>query len=169
MATTGALPASGSQRPCFAHPAAGTTKPTWPAKCKQILPAGLPVAEPTLQLGLRARIILDLHNRKRYRLGLPESNGYPVFSKIESQHPQACRSLNPFAGLPENSHLFIERYIKRIVMSTCNGERASQPVLRRPAAMPLMVAAIARCKVSLESPARLRRNSSTWIRLMGST
>jgi hypothetical protein len=46
---------------------------------------------------------------------------------------------------------------------------ASYPVFLSPAAIPLMVAAIARCSESLESPARLRRNNSTWIKLIGST
>ena len=41
------------------------------------------------------------------------------------------------------------------------------PVFLSPAAMPLMVAAMARCRESLVSPARLRRSSSTWIRLIG--
>jgi hypothetical protein len=75
MATTGALPASGSKRPSLAHPTTGTTEPIWPAKFKQILPAGLLGAEPTFQLGLRAWVILDLHTGKHYRLGVPESNG----------------------------------------------------------------------------------------------
>jgi hypothetical protein len=75
MAAAGALPASGSQRPSPAHPTAGTTKPTWPTERKQILTAGLLAAEPTLQLRLCARIILDPHTQKHYRLWVPESNG----------------------------------------------------------------------------------------------
>ncbi len=45
----------------------------------------------------------------------------------------------------------------------------TQPVLRSPALMPLMVAVIARSNASLFSPPRLRRKSSNCNRLMGST
>ena len=44
-----------------------------------------------------------------------------------------------------------------------------QPVLRKPAEIPLMVAERARLMASELSPSRLRRKRSTWIRLIGST
>jgi len=43
------------------------------------------------------------------------------------------------------------------------------PVFRNPAAIPLMVAAIARFTSGVSSPARFRRSMSTWIRCIGST
>ncbi len=43
------------------------------------------------------------------------------------------------------------------------------PVFRKPAAIPLIVAAMACCSESLVSPLRFLRRSSTWIRLIGST
>ena len=45
----------------------------------------------------------------------------------------------------------------------------NQPVLRSPAEMPLIVAAMARFTSGVSSPARLRRSMSTWIKCMGST
>ncbi len=57
---------------------------------------------------------------------------------------------------------------RRWIGSTRSGY-CGQPVFRRPAAMPLIVPAMARFTSSVSSPARLRRSKSTWIRLMGST
>jgi hypothetical protein len=54
--------------------------------------------------------------------------------------------------------------------ATCGGGTClRQPVLRKPAEIPLMVAESARLMASELSPARLRLSRSTWIKLMGST
>src|ERR1035441_123135 len=75
MSADGALPAPRTQGPSLVCLAARTAKPFRPAQLKQILPAGRFVAETSLQLSQRARVILTLHTAKHYRLGLPESNG----------------------------------------------------------------------------------------------
>ena len=58
------------------------------AKIEQVLPASLICAETPLKLQKRSWIIL-FHGPEHYRLGLPESNGYPVLPDC----PQFARNL----------------------------------------------------------------------------
>jgi hypothetical protein len=73
----GALNTARLQRPALSCLASRTKKPVRPAKIEQILPAGLLRTEAPLKFHKRPRIIL-FHGHEHYRLGLPESNGYPV-------------------------------------------------------------------------------------------
>lgn len=59
--------------------------------------------------------------------------------------------------------------VPRSLGSGAELHRPSQPVFRSPAAMPLMVAASAKFRSSLSSPALFRRSRFTWMRLIGST
>src|ERR1017187_6769773 len=67
------------QRPALPYITSRTTKSVRPAEIEQVLPASLLRAEAPLKLLKRPRIIL-FHDPEHYRLGLPESNGYPVLS-----------------------------------------------------------------------------------------
>ena len=75
--TTGALNPARLQRPALDGAATRTTESVRKTKLKKILPASLLSAETPLQLQKRARIIL-FHGPEHYRLGQPESNGYPA-------------------------------------------------------------------------------------------
>src|ERR1035441_3570953 len=77
IAAAGALNTARLQRPALACFTARTTESVRPAEIEQVLPASLLRAEAPLELQKRPRIIL-FHGPKHYRLGLPESNGYPV-------------------------------------------------------------------------------------------
>ena len=62
-----------------------------------------------------------------------------------------------------------DRAISNLFRSSYLTELRVQPVLRRPALMPLMVAVMARLRSGESSPERLRRRSSTWSNDKGST
>src|ERR1035438_391248 len=74
------------QRPALPYIASRTTKSVRPAEIEQVLPASLLRAEAPLKLLKRPRIIL-FHDPEHYRLGLPESNGYPVWTDFTSLMP----------------------------------------------------------------------------------
>ena len=76
----GALHAARLQRPAFACFTSRTTESARPAEIEQVLPASLLSAETPLKLQKCARIIF-FHDPEHYRLGLPESHGYPVYKK----------------------------------------------------------------------------------------
>src|ERR1035438_110874 len=77
IAAAGALNTARLQRPALAYITSRTMKPVRPAEIEQVLPASLLGAEAPLELLKRPWIIL-FHDPEHYRLGLPESNGYPV-------------------------------------------------------------------------------------------
>src|SRR5208337_3589505 len=77
IAATGALNTARLQGPTLASFASRTMESVRPSEIKQIPPASLLRAEAPLKLQKRTGIIL-FHAHEHYRLGLPESNGYPV-------------------------------------------------------------------------------------------
>src|ERR1017187_6030412 len=78
------------QRPALPYITSRTTKSVRPAEIEQVLPASLLRAEAPLKLLKRPRIIL-FHDPEHYRLGLPESNGYPVGKFTSSSTPNPNR------------------------------------------------------------------------------
>src|ERR1035438_3744633 len=81
IAAAGALNTARLQRPVLACFTSRTTESVRPAEIEQVLPASLLRTEAPLKLQKRPRIIL-FHDPEHYRLGLPESNGYPVRENI---------------------------------------------------------------------------------------
>src|SRR5664279_5656389 len=73
----GALNTARLQRPALACFTSRTTESIRPAEIEQVLPAILFSAKTSLKLQKRPRIIL-FHDPEHYRLGQPESIGYPV-------------------------------------------------------------------------------------------
>src|SRR5215472_2570429 len=69
------LTENGTQRPSLGGTAARASESLRPADLKQILPAGLLRAEARLEVRRGPRVIL--HGLAYYRLGSPESSGYP--------------------------------------------------------------------------------------------
>src|SRR5664279_741296 len=78
IAAVGALNTARLQRPALVCFTSRTKESIRPAEIEQVLPAGLLRAEAPLKLQKRPRIIL-FHGHEHYRLGRPESNGYPVW------------------------------------------------------------------------------------------
>src|ERR1017187_5637971 len=80
------------QRPALPYITSRTTKSVRPAEIEQVLPASLLRAEAPLKLLKRPRIIL-FHDPEHCRVGLPESNGYPVgnilFARQDSHRQHA--------------------------------------------------------------------------------
>src|ERR1700690_3131395 len=85
----GALNTARLQGPTLASFTSRTAESVRPSEIEQILPASLLRAEAPLKLQKCPRIIL-FHAPKHYRLGLPESNGYPV----PPVWPQFRRNIN---------------------------------------------------------------------------
>src|ERR1035441_5251355 len=77
IAAAGALNTARLQRPVLACLTSRTTESVRPAEIEQVFPASLLRTEAPPKLQKRPRIIL-FHDPEHYRLGLPESNGYPV-------------------------------------------------------------------------------------------
>src|SRR5664280_437449 len=86
IAAAGALNTARLQRPALACFTSRTTESVRPAEIEQVFPASLLRAEAPLKLQKSPRIIL-FHDPEHYRLGLPESNGYPVLT--------GCRLIRP--------------------------------------------------------------------------
>src|SRR5271157_262492 len=85
IAATGALNTARLQGPTLASFASRTMESVRPSEIKQIPPASLLRAEAPLKLQKRTGIIL-FHAHEHYRLGLPESNGYPVHHESICDH-----------------------------------------------------------------------------------
>src|SRR5208283_1653259 len=75
----GALPKHAAQRPPAALPTTRATETVRPSQAKKILPTSFLCRETSFEFSEIARIIL--HRDVYYRLGLPESTGYPTKRK----------------------------------------------------------------------------------------
>src|SRR5450631_1204119 len=86
IAAAGALDTARLQRPALACFTSRTTESVRPAEIEQVFPASRLRAEAPLKLEKRRRKIL-FNDPEHYRLGLPESNGYPVCRVLQFQPP----------------------------------------------------------------------------------
>ena len=86
IAGAGALNTARLQRPTGACFTSRTTESVRPAETEQVLPASVLRAEAPLKFQKRPRIIF-FHDTEHYRLGLTESNGYPVLKDSEIKQP----------------------------------------------------------------------------------
>ena len=82
IGTFGALPKHASQRPPAAMPTTRATETIRPSQTEKILSTGFLGRETSFEFSEIARIVL--HRPAYYRLGLPESTGYPASEKSKT-------------------------------------------------------------------------------------
>src|ERR1035441_10588824 len=120
IAAAGALNTARLLRPALAGFTSRTTESVRPAKIEQILPASLLRAEAPLKLQKRPRIIL-FHGPEHYRLGLPESNGYPVFPNWPQTGPYCLLFLPELICRCRPQDFAVEAASIEVARSVCTG------------------------------------------------
>lgn len=141
-----------------------------------------------LQRACEACVDLAMHLVRRERLGLPQETreAFQLLEEADLLPPDLARSMRAMVGFRNvavHSYRELDLEVVRSLVherlpdfeasppTSCAGTQgvedepaaASQPVLRRPAEMPVTVSSRAASRRLLPRPRRLRRMSSTWM------